>query len=129
MADSGSESTKIQVPSGIVLPGGCFIELDKFGLPASPDIKHSAYPICCCFGERDAIHIKYLIVWHGKYAKNLQIDKLEATITVCRLIKEWELKVPVWLQPIVNKWVEKVQNEPTYINNQPPSPLANLDSK
>lgn len=112
MANTGAEWTQRQVPEAILLPGDCLIRLDSFGLPASPEIEHSKYRICCCLGQRDVIYVYYLVMWQSKYSIDLQIDQLKATAMVCHLIDEWQLQVPLWLQPIVTKWVEELENGP-----------------
>ncbi|RYC61241.1 hypothetical protein CHU98_g4957 [Xylaria longipes] len=111
MTDTNMESTNFKIPPGVLLSGGCYFELDAVGLPAGPNIKHSAEPLCRCAGKQDEILLKYLAIWQSEYSEQLQIDKLAATIMTCRLIEEWQLKVPTWLESIVKEWVELVRNQ------------------
>ncbi len=105
-----TESANIHSPAGVILPGGCILELDKLGLPTSPNIKHSA-DICLCHNHQDEIYIKYLIMWQAKYSEELQLDKTKATTMACRLIEEWKLKVPRWLEPSVQQWAELLKEQ------------------
>ncbi|KAI1746684.1 hypothetical protein F4782DRAFT_544968 [Xylaria castorea] len=110
MTNTSIESTNFQVPPGVLLPGGCYFELDKVGLPTGPGIKHSAEPLCRCAGRQEDILIKYLAIWQSEYSERLRISKLSATAMVIRRIEEWQLKVPRWLEPIVKEWVEMLKN-------------------
>jgi hypothetical protein len=105
-------SSAPRAPTGIILPGRCFLALNELGLPAVRTIRHSAVQICCCGNREDEIFVKYLIVWQAKFSEEMRIDKKTATAMVCRLINQWQLQVPVWLQPIVQEWAQLLQSQP-----------------
>ncbi|GAW21811.1 hypothetical protein ANO14919_113360 [Xylariales sp. No.14919] len=101
---------RTRVPDRIRLPGDCLLDLDRFGLPVSKHIRHSHPDICLCHDQIDEIHVKYLIIWQVELAEQVGVNSLDAMAKVVQLIQEWELQVPLWLQPIIERWVGILQS-------------------
>ncbi|KAJ2971527.1 hypothetical protein NUW58_g9394 [Xylaria curta] len=100
MADQIIIPEGVKMAPGLLLPGGCLLELDRLGLPASPNINHASEELCCCVGQRDQIFVKYLAYWRTRFADELEIDTLTATAMVLHVIEQFQINVPLWLQPI-----------------------------
>lgn len=101
------------IPRSVPLPGGCTLELDALGLPASGQLTHAAEGFCRCTPDQyDEVYLHHLVRWQAEYADQLQIDKLAATAMVCRLLEKWQIALPDWFRPIVAQWGELLRNQP-----------------
>jgi hypothetical protein len=76
----------------VTLPGGCAIEIDCIGLPASPRISHNGDQ-CVCRGHQAALLLKYLQQWLQTDAAVFQIEIKSAFALVRGLTSLWGLEM------------------------------------
>jgi hypothetical protein len=81
----------------VALPGGCSVEVDIIGLPATPRIDHNGEQ-CVCHTYQAALLFMYLQQWLCSDAILFQIDVQSAVRVVQGLLSRWSIGVAVAAQ-------------------------------